>query len=112
MPLPRAGILPNVQLGLGGPTLAPSRPNLPPRKIPGYPASREQNRRLPDRRRDSRRALAGQNRVLRLHGKNHASCFLTWLALLPALTAVRRFSFLLLHLTLQQVRAVVVAGRS
>ena len=91
MPLPGAGILPNVHLGLGGPTLAPSRPNLPVRKIPGYPASREQTRRLADRRRDSRRALAGQNRVLRLHGKNHTSGFRAWLRVLLAPLPVLRF---------------------
>ena len=39
MPLPCASILPYVRLGLASPTLAPSRPNLPALKIPGYPAA-------------------------------------------------------------------------
>ena len=38
MPLPGAGILPYVRLGLAGPALAPSRPNHPALKIPGDPA--------------------------------------------------------------------------
>lgn len=81
MPLPGAGILLYVSLCLAGPPLASARPNFPPFKIPRYPAAREQTRRLADRRRDARCALARQHRVFRFHGKNHTSSFLTWLSL-------------------------------
>src|ERR1039458_1985378 len=83
MPLPGAGILPYVRLGLAGPTLAPACPNLPALKLPGDPAAGEQTRRLADRRRDAGRALARQNRVFGLHRKNHTCRFLTCLSLLP-----------------------------
>src|ERR1035441_4176920 len=81
MPLPGAGILAYVRLGLASSALAPSCPNLPALELPGYPAAGEQTRRLTDRRRDTRRALARQNRVSCFHGKNHTSGFLTCLSL-------------------------------
>ena len=71
MPLPGAGILLYVSLGLASPAFAPSRANLPALKIPRYPAAGKQTRRLADSRRDARRALARQNRVSRFHGRNH-----------------------------------------
>ena len=82
MPLPGAGILPDVGLGLASPPLAPSRPNLPALKIPHDPTAGEQTRRLANRRRDARRALARQHRIFRFHRNNHASPFLTCLSLL------------------------------
>jgi hypothetical protein len=80
MPLPGAGILPDVRLGFGSPTLAPSRSNLPALKIPRDPAAGEQTRRLADRRRDARRALARQHRVFGFRGKNRTFPFLTCLS--------------------------------
>jgi hypothetical protein len=80
MPLPGAGIFLYVSLRLASPPLAPSSPNLPALKIPRYPAAGEQTRRLADRRRDARRALARQHRVFRFHGKNHTFHFLTCLS--------------------------------
>ena len=71
------------------PPLAPPRPNLATRKIPGDAAAGEQPRRLADRRRDTGRALARQYRVFRFHGKNLTSCFLTCRPLLPTLERSR-----------------------
>ncbi len=71
--LPRSGIFSCVRLGLGIHPFVPPRPNLPALKLPSYPATGEQTRSLANRGRDARCPLAGQNRVFRLHGKNHTS---------------------------------------
>ena len=90
MPFPSAGILPYVRLGLARPPFTPPRPNLPALKIPGDPAAGEQTRGLADSHRNARRALAGQYRVFRFHGKNLTHTFLTCPGLLGQGAKTRR----------------------